>query len=238
MEKSKLEKFIGRYNLGGVCESVSVVSENNKLRVRGIAEDKNVLVEVDLKNIAFPSGTFGVFETKKLRAMLSVMGENLSVSTVQGSRQAVTGLTLADGSTKATFVLADPSVIPSVPDIKAPNFDVTIAIDDKFINTFIKAKNALSEASTFAIISDGSSTTATVVIGYSSLNTNRISIDATMDAPFTITPLNFSATYMKEILSAHKDCTGEFCISTKGIAMISFTDGDYTSVYYLPKITV
>ncbi len=69
MEKSKLEKFITKYNLGGSCEEVIFNSDGNMLSVRVISGDKNVVGEVSLKNIKFPEGEFAVHETKKLRAI-------------------------------------------------------------------------------------------------------------------------------------------------------------------------
>ena len=48
MEKSKLEKFITKYNLGGSCESVIFKSDGSGLSVRSISGDKNVLGEVSV----------------------------------------------------------------------------------------------------------------------------------------------------------------------------------------------
>ena len=51
-----------------------------------------------------------------------------------------------------TFMLADTSVIPAVPSINAePEYEVTIDIDELFVNKFIKAKNALPDAKNFAV---------------------------------------------------------------------------------------
>lgn len=236
MEKSKLEKFISRYNLAGTCESVNFVSDGNKLSVRGISEDKNVVVEVEATNMSFPKGTFCIFETKKLRGMLGVMGDNVDISPVTAPNQIVTGLNISDSSTKATFVLADPQVAPHVPDVKLPKFDTTITLDEKFTATFVRAKNALTEANNFVIMSDGETKTAQLIVGFSKLNTNRIAMDVKMDTAAKLQPVNFSANYLKEILSTHKDCVGVLSLNTNGLVVVKFVDGDFTSTYYLPKI--
>ena len=110
MEKSKLEKFIGKYNLGGSCESVTLKSDGNNLSVRTISADKNVLVEIAAEKINFPEGEFCVYDTKKLRSILGVLDENIVVnpSTANGK---TTGLNLSDSSTKATSVATEMEIL-------------------------------------------------------------------------------------------------------------------------------
>jgi hypothetical protein len=234
MQKTKFEKFISKYNLGGSCESVVFKSNGTDLSVRAISDDKNVLGEVVFKNATFPEGDFGVYETKKLRSILSVLDENLEIKT-SSANEKITGLNITDGATKATFVLADISVVPAVPELKKlPPMDFTITLDEKFVNTFIRAKGALSEVDTFTVISEGKDTTATVVIGHSNLNTNRIAINATTDKTVELTPINFSAKYFKEILVANKDATnGTLEVSSKGLARATFEVDNISTVYYL-----
>lgn len=235
MEKSKLERFISKYNIGGACESVKLVSTGKELTVRSISDDKNVLAEVTHSDIGLIEGEFGVYETKKLRSLLGVLGENLKV-TSNSSNNKVVGLTIADGDTKTTFVLADDSVIPKVPDLKKlPPMDVEIVLDEKFVNTFAKAKGALSEVDTFTVTSDG--TAASVIIGYSSLNTNRVNIKTTTKENAEITPISFSANYFKEILLANKEIKdGVLKVSSKGLAVAEFSGDGFTSKYYLVQI--
>ena len=239
MEKSKLEKFITKYNLGGSCESVIFKSDGDTLSVRAISDDKNVLGEISVTGIKFPEGEFGVYETKKLRAILSVMDENLTIKpNVNNSK--TTGLNITDGDTKATFVLADSSVIPAVPDLKKlPPMDFTISLDEKFVNTFIKAKSALSEVETFAVMSSGEDTTASVVIGHSTLNTNRITVTAKTDKAVKMEPISFSANYLRDILNANKEITnGTFQVSSKGLSVVKFVMNGFTSTYYLVQISI
>ncbi len=239
MEKSKLEKFITKYNLGGSCEGVIFNSDGNTLSVRVISGDKNVVGDVSLKNIKFPEGEFAVHETKKLRAILSVLDENLTIKpNVNGGK--TTGLNITDGNTKATFVLADSSIIPKVPDLKKlPPMDFTITLDEKFVNTFIKAKGALSEVETFAVLSRGEDKVADVVIGHSTLNTNRITVTAKTDKAVKMEPISFSANYLREILNANKEVTnGTFQISSKGLSVVKFDNNGYVSTYYLVQISI
>lgn len=235
MEKSKLEKFISKYNIGGACESVKYVSNGTEMTVRSISDDKNVLAEVTSHDIGFPQGEFSIYETKKLRSLLGVLGEKLKVAG-NSTNGKVIGLNLSDSDTKITFVLADESVIPKVPDLKKlPPIDIEIVLDEKFMNTFARAKGALSEVDTFTVTSDG--TDATVVIGYSSLNTNRVNIKTTTKTNAKIDAISFSANYLKEVLLSNKEIKdGVLKVSSKGIAVAEFAGEGFTSKYYLVQI--
>jgi len=235
MEKSKLERFVSKYNIGGACESVKCVSNGTEMTVRSISDDKNVLAEVTSHDIGFPEGEFSIYETKKLRSLLGVLGEKLKVAANSSSNKVI-GLNLSDSDTKVTFVLADESVIPKVPDLKKlPPVDIEIVLDDKFVNTFARAKGALSEVDTFTVMSDG--TDATVVIGYSTLNTNRVNIKTTTKTNTKIDPISFSANYLKEVLLSNKEIKdGILKVSSKGIAVAEFVGEGFTSKYFLVQI--
>ena len=235
MEKSKLERFISKYNIGGACESVKFVSNGTEMSVRSISDDKNVLAEIISHDMSFPAGEFSIYETKKLRSLLGVLGEKLKVAT-NSSANKVVGLNLSDSDTKVTFVLADESVIPKVPDLKKlPPMDIEIVLDEKFVNTFARAKGALSEVDTFTVMSDG--TDATVVIGYSTLNTNRVNIKTTTKTNTKIDPISFSANYLKEVLLSNKEIKdGILKVSSKGIAVAEFVGEGFTSKYFLVQI--
>ena len=237
MEKSKFEKFIGKYNLGGACESVLFTVDKQTLSTRAISDDKNVLCEVTAPSMGIEDGSYAVYETAKLRSLLGVLGDALQVK-VKRTADKATGMNFSDTDTEVTFVLADTSVIPNVPDLKKlPPFDMTIQMDEQFINTFVRAKSALSEVETFAVMSDGTDTAADVVLGYSSLNTNRVRIKATTESPIEFKPISFSAKYLREILVANKDAKGgKLEISSKGLIRTSFTVDNITSTYYLVQI--
>jgi hypothetical protein len=237
MEKSKFEKFIGKYNLGGSCESVLYNVENSSITTRAISDDKNVLCEVISPSMGLKDGNYAVYETAKLRSLLGVLGETLSVNVKKSGDKAV-GMTFDDSNTEVTFVLADATVIPAVPDLKKlPPFELTIEMDEQFINTFVKAKGALSDVDTFAVMSEGDDKTADVILGFSSLNTNRVKLKAKTTEATELKATSFSAKYLREILVANKDAKGgKLEISSKGLARTSFNVDNIKSTYYLVQI--
>jgi hypothetical protein len=237
MNKKSFESFLGKYNLGGACDKALYTVDDTTLSTRTISDDKNVLCEVSGPAMGLPAGSYGVYDTTRLRSLLNVLGDSLSVN-VKKFADKVVGLTFDDTNTKVTFVLADAAVIPPVPELKTtPPFELTVVMDEQFINTFIRAKGALSEVDTFAIMSEGDTATAHIVLGHSALNTNRVRLTATATEAVKFNATSFSAKYLREILVANKGAGhGKLEVSSKGLARTSFVSGDITSTYYLVPI--
>ena len=235
MEKLKLEKFISKYNLGGSCESVLWKSDGTDITVKCISDDKNVLGIITVKDAKLDEGDYGIFDTKQLSSMLSVLGDGITITTKKKNDK-VSAIHLTDSNAKVDYVLADTAVIPAAPELKQlPSFDVEIKLDQKVMNTFLKAKGALSDVETFTVISDGS--TAQIILGYSDMNTNRITIDVETTKNANLSPTNFSARYLKEIIAANKEAaSGVLKVSSKGLAYVKFGVTDYSTDYYLVQI--
>ena len=108
-------------------------------------------------------------------------------------------------------------------------------MDSTFINTFIRAKGALSDENNFTFTCKGGQ--GQISIGHSNINTNRIDIDVECECNGDIQPIAFSATYLKEILVANKEASdATLNISTQGLSHIHFEIDQYTSDYYLVEI--
>lgn len=235
MEKGKLNRFVQKYNLAGLVESVKWETKDNALTTSFISDDKSVLGRVTMTEFNFNDTTFGVYDTSKLTKMLSVLGESVEfeISDVEGK---AVSLKFKDGSTAVNYMLADLSVIPNVPDLKKlPDFNIKIKLDENFISKFIRAKSALTDENNFTfVVKNGK---AQIVLGHSNINTNRISIDVDGDIDGDVNPISFSATYLKEILVANKEAKdATLNISSQGLSHIHFEVGEYTSDYYLVEI--
>jgi hypothetical protein len=235
MEKQSLNRFVSKYNLSGLVESVKWESKDGSLTTSFISDDKSVLGTVTMNEFNNSDSEFGVYDTTKLTKMLSVLGNDVdfSISDIDGKP---VSLKFKDSSTSVNYMLADLSVIPNVPDLKQlPNFNVKIDLDETFINKFIRAKGALPDENTFTLVcKDGKSQ---IVLGHSNINTNRITIDVDADCEGTVDPISFSATYLKEILVANKEATDAVLnISSDGLSHIHFEVDNYVTDYYLVEI--
>ena len=236
MEKQQLNRFVSKYNLAGLVESVKWESKDGSLTTSFISDDKSVLGSVSMKDFESSNSEFGVYDTTKLTKMISILDNDVdfSINDIDGKP---VSLKFKDGSTSVNYMLADLSVIPNVPDLKQlPEFNVEIKLDSNFINKFIKAKGALADENNFTFVcKDGKSQ---IVLGYSNINTNRIVIDVDANCTGEVKPISFSATYLKEILVANREASdATLKISSQGLSHIHFEIDEYTSDYYLVEIT-
>ena len=239
MEKQSLNRFVSKYNLAGLVESVKWESSEGSLTTSFISDDKSVLGSVTMKEFDSSDASFGVYDTTKLTKMLSVLGNDVdfSINDIDGKP---VSLKFKDGSTSVNYMLADLSVIPNVPDLKQlPEFDTEIKLDSNFITKFIKAKGALADENNFTFTcKDGQNGSGQIILGYSNINTNRINIDVDCTcSKDSVEPISFSANFLKEILVANKEATdATLKISSSGLAHISFEVDNYESNYYLVEI--
>ena len=230
MKKTSIEQFINRYNLGGEVESVKIESNDSQMKVSFISDDKTLLGNVVSEESDFPNGEFGIYTTSQLKALLGVLESNVDVHSEDSY------VKFSDNGTSVNYMLADLSVIPVVPDLKQmPPFNADITLDDEFTNKFIKSKGALSESDTFTFSCIGGK--GEVVLGYSTINTNRISISVDCKCDGDIQPISFSAKYLKEILNANRGSkASSLKISSQGLAHASFQSDSIKSEYYLVQI--
>ena len=162
--------------------------------------------------------------------MLGVLESNVEVQSADSY------VKFSDNGTSVNYMLADLSVIPVVPDLKQmPPFNADITLYDEFTSKFIKSKGALTESDTFTFSCIGGK--GEVVLGYSTINTNRISISVDCKCDGDIQPISFSAKYLKEILNANRGSkASSLKISSQGLAHASFQSDSIKSEYYLVQI--
>jgi len=236
MQKTKLNKFIQKYNLGGNVNSVKWRSDGDKLSTTFVTPDKSLLGTVNVDKFKFEDAELGVYQTDLLKNLLGVLDDDLSLTLSRFGDKAV-ALKAKNGSVSVDYVLSDLSVIADPPELKRlPEFDTHIKLDSKFIETFIKGKSALSDVDTFTIIK--TDTDLEVVIGYSSTNTNRVNIPVDTVIEDLTDSVTFNANLFKEVLVANKECTSAVLeVSNEGLARVNFKVDDYDSTYYVVAMT-
>ena len=152
MQKTKLNKFIQKYNLGGNVNSVKWTATENQLKTSFVTPDKSLLGTVVADNVKFENADLGVYQTDQLQKLLSVLDDDINLSLTRAGDKAVS-LKVKNGAVSVDYVLSDLSVIADPPALKRlPDFGTQIKLDNSFINTFIKGKGALSDVDTFTIV--------------------------------------------------------------------------------------
>ena len=236
MNKQSLLRFIQKYSLGGLIESVAWNAEGNKLSVRFISDDKTLLGEVEFNAFTSTPFNIGIYTTSLLKNMVGVLDSDIALKVEKSGDRAIT-LKLASDETETSYQLADLGVIPAVPDLKKlPEFGISIEMASTMIDKFIKAKGALSDIDTFTIFTEAGD--LKMAIGYSSISTNRVTFTCEKGFKEEVKPISFSAKYLKEILTSYKEATSaKLKVSADGLAHIEFIIDEFICKYYLVEIS-
>ena len=235
MEKVKLTRFIDKYHLGGNVNAVVINSKNDKLNTRFITGDKALLGELTVNNFTFSNTELGVYDTEQLSKLLSVLSDDVTFDLKSSGDKAI-ALEVSDQHSSVNFMLSDKSVINPPPALKElPDFQVKIKVDTQFILRFISGKSALSDTDTFTVISNDNG--VEVIIGYASINTNRVTIPVQTEVTSSIKNVSFNANLFKDVLVANKECeSATLEVSEQGLARINFKVDDYDVTYYLVAV--
>jgi len=234
MQKTKLDKFIQKYSLGGNVTSVKWDSKGDRLETSFITPDKSLLGTVKVDNFKFEPAELGVYQTDKLQKLLGVLGTDVDLDLSKVGDRSISLNVKQGNAVSIDYVLSDLSVIPTPPSLKKlPEFETKIKLDSDFIDTFIKGKSALSDVDMFTIVKNKNGG-VDVVIGYSSTNTNRVNISVDTMENGIDTPVTFNANLFKEVLVANKECTSAVLeVSNSGLARVNFKVDEYDSTYYI-----
>ena len=236
MNKQKLTGFVEKYSLGNTIESVPWSIKNNTLSTDFVSDDRTLLGNVTLNSFDIDDAEVGIYNTTQLQKMISVLGSDVSVNLKKADDRAI-AIDMTDGEVSLNYMLADLDIIPKAPKLKTlPDTTVVIKVDNDFITKFVRAKNALSESDNFTVISN---TITQIIIGESDSNTNKININVKTEVNNKLSAISFNANYLKEILAANRDhTTGKMEVCAGGLAVLTFSNADYTSKYYLVQTNV
>ena len=235
MNKQKLTRFISKYYLNGIVNSVILNSKQNKISVRFVSGDKTLLGELEMDKWPFEDAEVGIYSTDQFLKLLNVLDDDINLGIDKAGDKSIS-LKVTDSSSVVNYMLSDTSIISKPPSLKKiPEFELGINITPQVINKFISGKGALSETDKFTVITDGVNTK--IVIGYATINTNRVTIPVTTTKVKDIDNITFNANIFKEILSANKECeSATFEISSEGLSKIVFKIDDYSATYYVVPV--
>jgi len=235
MDKYKLTRFIDKYHLGGNVNAVVINSKGDTLSTRFITGDKALLGELEMNSWSFQDTELGVYDTEQLSRLLGVLDDDVSLNLTQSGDKAI-ALEISDQYSKVNFMLSDKSVINQPPPLKGiPEFQLKIKVDTNFITRFIGGKSALPDTDTFTVITSNDG--VKLVIGYSSINTNRVTIPVETETYEDIDKVSFNANLFKDVLVANKECeSATLHVSEQGLAKINFKVDQYDATYYLVAV--
>ena len=235
MNKKTLLGIIEKYWLAGTVESVKWVVKNNQLKIGFVSKDRSVIGSLIADKFEMQDCEFGVYTTSELIKLLGPMDDDLKF-TPQNIGDRISSMKFADNNFKSTYVLSDPNIIPPPAKIKQlPTFECSIKVDEKFTSSLLKSSGAMSDMASFAIQTMGNS--ATVTVGYSENNTNRISFKTDIECTKDMGPKLFSIDVLKSILVANKGATGIVIkIADAGLMKVQVVGEKYQVIYFVVEL--
>ena len=237
MQKEKIVNAINKYFLNGTTNSVKVIIKDKTLSCAFISDTQSVIGEVIVTDVEIEDCEVAIFTTSELLKLLSVLDDNIDIKINKVDTQAIS-LNVSDATTTILYMFANLSTIKVAPKPKQmPNFNVEVEITKDFSDKFLKAKNAMPNAENFAVTSNGVETE--FILNYSTISTNRVRFGAPSIKTEQMQPVCFSASGLKEILTANKNAEiGKIEVSSSGLSRVSFSGSDYKAVYYLVQLSI
>ena len=233
ISKKVISDIVSKYSLGNNIEKVKWAITDKNFTINFINDSKNLVGNLIYnQQIGLKPGDYGIFNTSQLIKCLNILDGDILVDATSSK------LNLADTNYDIKFNLADPAVIPNVPEVNhSHESSVSFEVNDEFITRFVKSKDALSELDTFTIETrdgfDGEELAFTV--GTNITNTIEFTVDAVIRESFESIP--FDSNLFKEILKANRTYEkGEIHIHKNGLiwALFSF-DNNTKTEYFLVR---
>ena len=234
ISKKVISNIVSKYSLGNHIEQVKWGISDKKLHISFINDSKTLVGYVEYRdNIGLKNGDYGIFNTSQLTKCLNILDGDILLDANSSK------LNIADTSYEIKFNLADPAVIPNVPDIKDPDqWSVSFGINDEFITRFVKSKDALSDLDTFTVETREGFTGEELVFTVGTNITNTIEFTVEADINESFGPVPFDSNILKEILKANRDYhSGEVRIFKGGMMDLHMHCGGplYTGYYLVRK---
>ena len=242
ISKKVLSEIVSKYSLGGHVEKVKWVVNEENVIIKFINDSKTLVGEIIYNNIVkgLKKGDYGIFNTSQLIKCLNILDGDILIET-KSQNGLASKLKLADTSYDVKFSLADPAVIPKVPQVTdtdkpSASFEMT----DEFITRFVKSKDALNDLPSFTIETREGMVGDELVftIGSDITNTIQFKIDERSEINEEFKSISFDSNLFKEILKANKNYeSGVVHINKKGLIQLQFDyNDDFNTNYYLVRL--
>ena len=234
ISKKVISDIVSKYSLGNNIEKVKWVITDEKFLINFINDSKNLVGRIEYqKEIGLKQGDYGIFNTSQLIKCLNILDGDILVDATNSR------LNLADTNYDIKFNLADPAVIPNVPEVNhEAESSISFEVNDEFITRFVKSKDALSELEVFTVETrDGFNGEELVfTVGTNITNTIEFTVDAVIRE--SIDSIPFDSNLFKEILKSNRSYEkGEIHIHKNGLiwALFSFDNNTKTEYYLVRK---
>lgn len=235
MQKSYLESILEKYYLNGINERSILKIKDKIINISCINPNKNLVSKIEAE-FDLEDCELGVYDTTQLLKLVNITDKLISVR-VNKSKTISKTLYIDDNVYNLEYPLANTMLIPDVPHIEEPDYDMEANIDIEFITRFIKAAKAVNIRDDKTPLSITISSTLDLsqvqlinfIVGESdSDHTNKVNFSLTATKIGSVgTRVKFPADEFRSILEANKDLeTGILKVSEEGLLKLEFENKD------------
>ena len=240
INKSKLQSIISKYYLNGLVQSVRWLTESGKLSISFVSENKDICGDLICDSSPVEDSEIAIFDTAQLNKLISVTNGELLL-TLEKQHKIFSKMHIQDMSFNVAYSLADTLLVPKRGVIEFPNnYDVIIDLNSEIVNSFIKAKSALTDINDVMISTEEDPDRGTIVqFAFGDLNNFSNKIKYIVDEGIKINKelkLPFNSDSFKNILAANKDLeSGKLSLTEEGFMKLEFKSEDIKTLYYMVR---
>lgn len=239
MQKSHIKSIIEKYYLNGLTEKARFIIKDNSIGINFIPEVDKALIGIVEAPLEIEDAELGVYNTTQLLKLIKLLDNNIQVS-LNKVKNIYNKIIIQDNKYDLEYYLADLNTIGKVPKVKEPNkYDISLSLDEEFIDKFIDAKKALPEAEQARISIDVLEPNKLIIeLGINSSYANKIKFSTLITSEIdNLPPIPFSINSLYEILVANYEAnTGTLSLSKEGLLKLHFVEGEIKSTYYLVRL--
>lgn len=231
MERVTLQLIIQKYHLKGLIEQVKWSISNNQLNINFISPHGDLIGNINKPNTELPNKDLLIYDTTQLNKLISVMSDIVTIDTIDKLNRPFK-LIVNDGKFNFNYSLSESFLIPPVPLVTEPNYEIKIHLTRDDLINLIKAKSAIDNSNILLIYPELESITFS--FGDDADHSNKLDYNIPYPDLSSNFKLNLKADDFKEILNANKECDINYIyISTEGLLKLEFNNDDLKSTYYL-----
>ena len=242
MEKIHIQSVIDKYHLGGIVDSVTWESTEEKVSVDFVTPSKDCAGNVTTtKDLGLGENNISIYSTSQLNKLLTIMDGFMTVDVVKGNQDIPYQLNIKNHAFDLDFHLSSEDQIPDVPQINEPEeYEVEFDIDEDFIKDFTRAHTSIDKPNRMLVdckvIDEEKFVEFT--IGEAATHANKIKLRTPANFQLGIDSLPFSAATFREILLANRLLTGgKISINEEGLMKVVFSEDEVTATYYLVRLS-
>ena len=237
MDKQKLVSTINKYHLGGLIETVKWKINGKTITIPFISPDQDLIGLISNPDFDLEDKDIAVYDTNRLLKLISITGQFI-VLEIEKNKKINPKLLIEDNEYNLKYTLADPNIIPQVPDIdESMGYDIEFDLNKEFISNFIKAYKVIDSKNlkVESYYDENDGWKLKFILGENNDYSNKIELSLQAQIEIPGNNLLFKSDYFKEIFDNNKDLiSGKGFINEGGLIKFEFiNEHGVKSIYYI-----